>query len=115
MKNSGLTTEFSYLYTTQDGKCKGRSNITATIKQYDDLPVNKEAALMKAVANQPVSVAVDGHMTFEFYSGGVMIGSCGTGLDRGIAAIGYTTPVPPSPLVKNGYHHYFGGVGFKSW
>ena len=28
-------------------------------------------------------------MTFQFYSGGVMTGSCGTDLDHGIAAIGY--------------------------
>ena len=45
---------------------------------------------MKAVANQPVSVAVDGgDMTFEIYSVGVMTGSCGIGLDHGIAAIRY--------------------------
>ena len=45
---------------------------------------------MKAVANQPVSVAVDGgDMTFEIYSVGVMTSSCGIGLDHGIAAIRY--------------------------
>jgi len=51
----------------------------ATIKGFEDVPANDEAALMKAVASQPVSVAVDGSdMTFRFYSGGVMTGSCGT-------------------------------------
>uniref|UniRef100_A0A0A9B4L8 Peptidase C1A papain C-terminal domain-containing protein n=1 Tax=Arundo donax TaxID=35708 RepID=A0A0A9B4L8_ARUDO len=43
---------------------------------------------MKAVANQPVSVAVDGgDMTFQFYSGGVMTGSWGTDLDHGSAVM----------------------------
>ncbi|KAG0525080.1 hypothetical protein BDA96_06G024700 [Sorghum bicolor] len=57
---------------------------------HEDVPVNNEAALMKAVANQPVSVAVDASdRTFMLYSGGVMTGSCGTELDHGIAAIGY--------------------------
>ncbi|KAF8654902.1 hypothetical protein HU200_061331 [Digitaria exilis] len=92
IKNGGLTTESSYPYTAADGKCKSGSTSAVTIKGYEDVPANNEAALMKAVANQPVSVAVDGgDMTFQFYSGGVMTGSCGTDLDHGIAAIGYGT------------------------
>ncbi|CAD6247240.1 unnamed protein product [Miscanthus lutarioriparius] len=90
IKNGGLTTESSYPYTAADGKCKSGSNSATTINGYEDVPANDEAALMKAVANQPVSVAVDGgDMAFQFYSGGVMTGSCGTDLDHGIAAIGY--------------------------
>jgi len=80
IKNGGLANESSYLYTAKDGKCKKYKNV-ATIKGYEDVPANDEAALMKAVANQPVSVVVDGgDMTFQFYSGGVMTGSCGTNL-----------------------------------
>ena len=56
---------------------------------------------MKAVANQPVSVAVDGcDKTFQFYSGGIMTGSCGTDLDHGIAAIGYG-------IVSDGTKYFF--------
>ncbi|TVU07294.1 hypothetical protein EJB05_47343, partial [Eragrostis curvula] len=92
IKNGGLTTESNYAYNAEDGKCKAGSNSAATIKSYEDVPANDEASLMKAVANQPISVAVDGgDMTFQFYSGGVMTGSCGTDLDHGIAAIGYGT------------------------
>ncbi|KAF8701390.1 hypothetical protein HU200_033623 [Digitaria exilis] len=79
IKNGGLTTESSYPYTAADGKCKSGSTSAAIIKGYEDVPANNEAALMKAVANQPVSVAVDGgDMTFQFYSGGVMTGSSTT-------------------------------------
>ncbi|RCV32871.1 hypothetical protein SETIT_7G037800v2 [Setaria italica] len=95
IKNGGLTTESSYPYTAQDGQCK--------------------AALMKAVANQPVSVAVDGgDMTFQFYSGGVMTGSCGTDLDHGIAAIGYGKDNDGTKywLLKNSWGTTWGENGF---
>ncbi|XP_034605913.1 senescence-specific cysteine protease SAG39 [Setaria viridis] len=115
IKNGGLTTESSYPYAAQDGQCKAGSNSAATIKGYEDVPANDEAALMKAVANQPVSVAVDGgDMTFQFYSGGVMTGSCGTDLDHGIAAIGYGTASDGTKywLLKNSWGTTWGENGF---
>ena len=98
-----------------DGKCKGGSKSAATIKGYEDVPANNEAALMKAVANQPVSVAVDaGDRTFMFYSGGVMTGSCGTELDHGIAAIGYGVESDGTKywLLKNSWGTTWGEKGF---
>lgn len=39
-----------------------------TIDGYEDVPVNDEKALMKAVANQPISVAIEaGGRAFQFY------------------------------------------------
>jgi len=115
IKNGGLTTESSYPYTAADGKCKSGSNSAATIKGFEDVPANDESALMKAVANQPVSVAVDGgDMTFQFYSGGVMTGSCGTDLDHGIAAIGYgqTSDGTKYWLMKNSWGTSWGEGGY---
>lgn len=115
IKNGGLTTESNYPYTAQDGQCKSGSNSAATIKGYEDVPANDEAALMKAVASQPVSVAVDGgDMTFQFYSGGVMMGSCGTDLDHGIAAIGYGKNSDGTKywLMKNSWGTTWGENGF---
>ncbi|KAM0822384.1 hypothetical protein ACQ4PT_071522 [Festuca glaucescens] len=92
IKNGGLAKESSYPYSASDGKCKSGSSSAATIKSYEDVPTNDEGALMKVVASQPMSGAVDGgDMTFQLYSGCVITGSCGTDLDRGIAAIGYGT------------------------
>ena len=115
IKNGGLTMESSYPYTASDGKCKAGSNSAATITGFEDVPANNEGALMKAVANQPVSVAVDGgDMTFQFYSGGVMTGSCGTDLDHGIAAIGYgkTSDGTSFWLMKNSWGTTWGENGY---
>ncbi|XP_047093666.1 senescence-specific cysteine protease SAG39-like [Lolium rigidum] len=115
IKNGGLTKESSYPYSAADGKCKSGSSSAATIKSYEDVPTNDEGALMKAVASQPVSVAVDGgDMTFQFYSGGVMTGSCGTDLDHGIAAIGYGTTSDGTKywLLKNSWGTTWGENGF---
>lgn len=39
-----------------------------TIDDYEDVPVNNEEALQKAVANQPISVAIEaGGRAFQFY------------------------------------------------
>ncbi|RXH71476.1 hypothetical protein DVH24_018831 [Malus domestica] len=55
-----------------------------------DVPANREDALMKAVANQPISVAIDASGSdFQFYSSGVFTGTCGTSLDHGVIAVGY--------------------------
>jgi hypothetical protein len=41
-----------------------------TIDDYEDVPANDEEALKKAVANQPVSIAIEaGGRDFQLYSG----------------------------------------------
>lgn len=70
-KNGGITTEDNYPYEGIDGKCdasKDNGEIV-TIDGHEDVPENDEDALLKAVANQPVSVAIDaGSSNFQFYS-----------------------------------------------
>lgn len=70
-KNGGITTEDSYPYEGIDGKCDASKDngVLVTIDGHENVPENDENALLKAVANQPVSVAIDaGSSDFQFYS-----------------------------------------------
>ncbi|CAA2984216.1 senescence-specific cysteine protease SAG39-like [Olea europaea subsp. europaea] len=58
----------------------------------EDVPANSESALLKSVAKQPVTVAIDASGSdFQFYKSGVFTGECGTDLDHGVTAVGYGT------------------------
>jgi len=59
------------------------------------VPVNSEAALAKAVANQPVSVAICASPALQFYAGGVFGGASCTGLNHGVLAVGLDEVRPP--------------------
>ncbi|KAI7742593.1 hypothetical protein M8C21_011931 [Ambrosia artemisiifolia] len=94
IKNGGIDTEDDYPYTGKDGKCdKNKKNAkVVTIDSYEDVPVNDESSLKKAVSNQPVAVAIEaGGRDFQFYTSGIFTGSCGTALDHGVLAAGYGT------------------------
>ncbi|CAI0380940.1 unnamed protein product [Linum tenue] len=70
IQNKGLATESNYPYTAADGYCSAskEGNHAADIKGYEDVPANSEFALLKGVANQPISVAIDaGDSSFQFY------------------------------------------------
>jgi xylem cysteine proteinase len=92
--NGGLTTESAYPYTaTGPNACQAAGKpVAATLTSYSDVPVNSEDALLAAIAQQPVSVAIEADQaSFQFYSGGVMSAACGTALDHGVLAVGYGT------------------------
>jgi len=91
IKNKGIGSEASYPYTAKDGTCKKVPSV-ATITGFKDVPTNSETALMTAIVQQPVSVAVEADQaSFQQYAGGVMTKACGTNLDHGVTAVGYGT------------------------
>lgn len=114
--HGGLATESEYPYTASDSTCKAAaSHKEATIGGYEDVPANSEASLLKAVANQPVSVAVEGGgFDFQFYSGGVFGGECGTDLDHAVLAIGYGSTQEGTKywLIKNSWGAAWGEKGY---
>ncbi|KAL8133737.1 hypothetical protein AgCh_008975 [Apium graveolens] len=102
-QNYGLLTETNYPYSGTDGTCNANkeANHAATITGHEDVPVNSESALLKAVANQPIIVAIDASGNdLQFYSSGVFTGQCGTKSDHRVTAVG---------LQNNANKHSCGG------
>lgn len=114
INNGGLATEASYPYKATQGTCETKNSV-ATITGYEDVPANSESSLLKAVSQQPVSVAIDaGGLDFQHYSSGVFTGDCGTELDHGVTAVGYGTDADGTKywLVKNSWGTTWGEKGY---
>jgi hypothetical protein len=72
--------------------CSHTCTPVSSVSSYADVTPNSEAALLAAIAQQPVSVSLEADQSsFQFYSEGVMTGACGTNLDHGVLAVGYGT------------------------
>ncbi|XP_022715767.1 senescence-specific cysteine protease SAG12-like [Durio zibethinus] len=113
--NRGLTTEANYPYQGSEGTCKKEATPAATITGYEDVPANNEKALLQAVANQPISVAIEGGgRYFQFYESGVFSGECDTYLDHAVTAVGYGTSSAGTKywLVKNSWGTGWGEKGY---
>ncbi|KAL8111723.1 hypothetical protein AgCh_019435 [Apium graveolens] len=116
-ENGGITAETLYPYKAKDNKCDAlKMNApVVVIDGHENVPENDEDALMKAVANQPVSVAIDaGGSDFQFYKEGVFTGDCGTELDHGVAVVGYGTTLDGTKYwtVKNSWGPEWGEQGY---
>ncbi|XP_031376878.1 cysteine protease XCP2 isoform X1 [Punica granatum] len=121
IKNNGLHKEEDYPYIMEEGTC-GMTKVhiyedeaeVVTITGYGDVPANNEQSLLKALANQPLSVAIEASgRDFQFYSGGVFDGHCGNELDHGVAAVGYgSTKGMDYIIVKNSWGSKWGEKGY---
>ncbi|XVF15506.1 hypothetical protein REPUB_Repub09cG0159700 [Reevesia pubescens] len=92
MDNGGIDTEEDYPYLGMDNQCDPtRKNAkVVSIDGYEDVSPYDEKALKKAVAHQPVSIAIEaGGRAFQLYESGVFNGECGSALDHGVVAVGY--------------------------
>ncbi|XP_008796470.2 oryzain alpha chain-like [Phoenix dactylifera] len=116
INNGGIDTEEDYPYTGQDDTCdQYRKNAhVVTIDSYEDVPINDEQSLQKAVANQPVSVAIEaGGRAFQLYQSGIFTGYCGTELDHGVTAVGYGSENGQGYwIVKNSWGSEWGESGY---
>ncbi|XP_039014599.1 cysteine protease XCP1-like [Hibiscus syriacus] len=114
--NGGLRKEEDYPYLMEEGTCEEKKEEMdlVTISGYHDVPKNDEQSLLKALAHQPLSVAIEASgRDFQFYSGGVFNGLCGTELDHGVAVVGYgTSKGVDYIIVKNSWGPRWGEKGY---
>jgi cathepsin L len=112
--NGGSCTEESYPYAAKSSfSCKTCTPV-ATVDSCVDVQAKDAAQLMNAVAQGPVSIAIEADQAaFQFYSGGVITGNCGENLDHGVLVVGFnTTDATPYWKVKNSWGPTWGEAGF---
>merc|ERR1712178_376126 len=95
-EQNAICTEESYGYKGKGGTCQATSCTVGIPKGgvtgYKDVAKDDKNALMEAVAQQPVSIAIEADLpTFQRYRSGVLGGICGAKLDHGVLAVGYGT------------------------
>jgi C1A family cysteine protease len=114
LDNKGIGSEASYPYTGQDGTCKTVPSV-ATIAGFTDVTPDSDTALMTAIVQQPVSIAVEADQEiFQGYTSGTVTGACGTALDHGVLAVGYGTDASNNDYykVKNSWGADWGANGY---
>jgi len=98
IEKNGIAAEEAYPYTSGEGTT-GTCDTTksakpvVTISSFRDVPKEDEDALKSAVAQGPVSIAIEADKSaFQLYKGGVLDSpDCGTKLDHGVLIVGYGT------------------------
>lgn len=85
-----------------------------TISDCTEVTPSSESALIAAIAQQPVSVAIQANqLGFQTYKKGVFSGICGHKLDHGVLAVGYGQENGKSFIkVKNSWGGTWGQKGY---
>ena len=106
MHAGGLDTEDDYGYWGFSLFCntaKEADRTAVTIDGFEDVPQNSAPDLKRALAHQPVSVAICASPALQLYSSGVVgDAACCQELNHGVLAVGYEEGgVHPHYVIKN--------------
>ena len=115
VKDHGITEESKYPYKGIGQACHYNDADAAwTISDCTEVTEKSESALKAAVAQQPVSVAIQANgIGFQLYKRGVFSGMCGHNLDHGVLAVGYGhEDNKPYFKVKNSWGAGWGKSGY---
>jgi len=111
-----LETEAAYPYTAAGGTCQySAAKGQVGTKSYKDVTADSPSQLQAAVAQQPVSVAIEADkLVFQSYTSGIISStSCGTTLDHGVLVVGYGTDAGTDYwLLKNSWGVTWGEKGY---
>eukprot|EP00929_Paragymnodinium_shiwhaense_P020604 TRINITY_DN1367_c0_g1_i2.p1 TRINITY_DN1367_c0_g1~~TRINITY_DN1367_c0_g1_i2.p1 ORF type:complete len:338 (-),score=91.59 TRINITY_DN1367_c0_g1_i2:296-1309(-) len=114
-----ICTEDSYSYKAASGSCQASSCTEGLpakdVTGYKDVATNSKEDLMSAVAQQPVSIAIEADLPiFQSYKSGVLSGMCGAKLDHGVLVVGYGTDPDGGDYwkVKNSWGTSYGEEGY---
>ncbi|ETO19354.1 hypothetical protein RFI_17876 [Reticulomyxa filosa] len=114
--DKGLCTEASYPYTGVGGTCKSSSCGTKydSPAGYTKVTADDPTALETAAAAGCVSVAIEAdQFAFQYYSSGVLTGTCGTTIDHAVLVVGYGTESGQDYWkVKNSWGTSWGEQGY---
>ena len=119
-KNGGLCSEADYPYVSGTTKTAGNCAKTchnvagSAIAKFVDVQPASDLAMMTALAQQPVSVAIEADQReFQLYKSGVFTGACGTNLDHGVLAVGYGSDAGSDYYkIKNSWSSTWGEKGY---
>ena len=115
VQDHGITEESKYPYHGTNGKCTYKDE-DAVFKNKDctEVTAKSEKALLAAIAQQPVSVAIQANqLGFQTYKRGVFSGICGHKLDHGVLAVGYGKLNDKGYIkVKNSWGGSWGDKGY---
>ena len=108
-----METEAQYPYKGRQGTCQAAGG-SVEVSDFTDVKPKSPSALAAAVAEGPVSVAIDaGNPLFQLYHGGIMKHFCGQSLDHGVLVVGYGTDNGTDYwLLKNSWGPTWGEKGY---
>ena len=88
--HGGLCSEAEYAYHGKAETCNKSCSAVVKVEGSQDVESSNEQALKAAVAQQPVSVAIEADQrSFQFYKSGVFSATCGEQLVHGVLVVGY--------------------------